>query len=188
MTRILPALLVLLAACAGGPPPADWALNASQALSAYQRYYLTGEPRAQGEFERARRELAATGREDLVARAELVRCAVQVASLDFGPCAGFEAVRAGAGSEERAYAEYLAGRRSRAPSDEPLSRLVSLAVRLRGASIDPAGIAQAVEIASAQGWRRPLLAWLRVQEMRAREAGDEAAAAAIRRRIDLVSG
>ena len=48
------------------------------------------------EFGLARRELASTGRADQVALAELTRCAVQVASLDVGPCEGFEKLRADA--------------------------------------------------------------------------------------------
>ena len=189
MRRVLLAALFLAAGCASGPQPADWELNSSQALAAFQRYYLAGDARAQAEFDIARRELASTGREDLVARAELVRCALQAASLEFGACPGFEALRAGAGTAERDYWDYLAGKRSRpASADDPLSRLVALGVRLRTASIDPEGIAQAVNIASSQGWRRPLLAWLGVQEKRARDAGDAEAARAIRRRIDLISG
>jgi hypothetical protein len=45
-----------------------------------------------------------------------------------------------------------------------------------------------VDTASEQGWRRPLLAWLGVQEKRASDAGDSETAARIRRRIDLISG
>jgi hypothetical protein len=188
MLPALAAIAALVAGCAGGPAPADWQLNSSQALTAFQRYYLKGDRRADAEFNFARHELASTGREDLVARAELVRCAVQVASLEFTECAGFEAVRAGVGTTERAYADYLAGKGStHAASGDPLSRLVALGVRLRAAEIDPEGIAQAVDIAAEQGWRRPLLAWLAVQERRAREAGDHEAASAIRRRIELVS-
>ena len=50
------------------------------------------------------------------------------------------------------------------------------------------GIAAAVDIASAQGWRRPLLAWLGVQLARAEAAGDSETAARVRRRMELVSG
>jgi hypothetical protein len=59
---------------------------------------------------------------------------------------------------------------------------------MRSGGIDPAGIAAAVDIASAQGWRRPLLAWLGVQMKRAEAAGDGETAARIKRRMDLVSG
>jgi hypothetical protein len=44
----------------------------------------------------------------------------------------------------------------------------------------------AVETASAQGWRRPLLAYLRVQRLRADKAGDSDAADRFRRRIDVI--
>jgi hypothetical protein len=63
-----------------------------------------------------------------------------------------------------------------------------LGVQFKTGGISPAGITQAVEIASAQGWRRPLLAWLGVQAKRAEDAGDSETAARIRRRIELISG
>jgi hypothetical protein len=186
--RLLILVTAILAACASGPQPLDWQLNARQAMEGFQRLYFAGEPRlAETEFARARSELARTGRADVVARAELLRCALRTASLEFDDCAGFAALRADAGAPERAYADYLAGRATRSASDEPLSRLVAAALQLRAGSITPAGIAAAVDAASAQGWRRPLLAWLGVQAKRAEDAGDAEAAARIRRRMDLVT-
>jgi len=179
---------IVLAGCAGAPPPPDWQANAHAALAAFERHYLAGEAKlAEQQFARAKRELSRTGRGDALARAELVRCAVRAASLEFDDCPAFERLRADAGPEEIAYAEFLAGRRERAASEEPLSRLVAAAVRFRSATATPAEIANAVEIASAQGWRRPLLAWLGVQARRAEAAGDAAALASIRRRIAYLS-
>lgn len=143
---------------------------------------------AEQEFARAKAEIARTGRGDLLARAELVRCAARVASLEFDDCPGFEALRAEAGAEEVAYAEYLSGRRERAAAEEPQSRLVASGVHFRSGRATPAEIASAVDIASAQGWRRPLLAWLGVQVRRAEEAGDREATARVRRRMDLILG
>ena len=181
-------LCMLAAGCSSGPPLPDWQLNASQALQAFQRDYLAGDTRAaEADFARARAEIVRTGREDLLARAELVRCAARVASLEFDDCPGFQALRAGAGPEELAYADYLAGRGAHAADDDALSRLVAAGVRLRTAAIDPAGIAAAVDLASAQGWRRPLLAWLGVQVQRAEAAGDGETAARLRRRMQLIS-
>jgi hypothetical protein len=183
------ALIALVAGCAGGPPAPDWQANASQALAVFQRLYFAGSTAAaEAEFGNARAELARTGRADLVARAELVRCAVRAASLEFDDCPGFEKLRYGASREEIAYADYLAGRGSHRAGDEPLSRLVAAAVQLRTGALTPAGLSAAVDVASAQGWRRPLLAWLGVQENRASDAGDAETAARIRRRIDLISG
>jgi hypothetical protein len=185
----LPALafVALLGACSNAPLPPDWQENASQSLRAYQQYYLSGDTRADAEFARGRLELARTAREDLVARAELLRCAVRTASLEFDDCPGFAALRAGASAEEIAYADYLAGRGSRAASGDPLSRLVAAGVQLRNGTVTPAAMEQAAEIASAQGWRRPLLAWLGVLEKRAAGAGDAEQAARLRRRMDLIS-
>ncbi len=183
------ALIALLAGCAGGPQAPDWQGNAAQAMQAFQRLYLAGNTRAaENEFRLARSELARTGRPDLVARGELVRCAVRTASLEFDECPGFQALREGAAPEEVAYADYLAGKGKGRATQEPLSRLVAYAVELRQGAIAPAGIASAVDIASAQGWRRPLLAWLGVQLRRAEQAGDSETAARLRRRMDLVSG
>ncbi|HVP08412.1 MAG TPA: hypothetical protein VMT02_02735 [Burkholderiales bacterium] len=180
---------ILLFGCAGGPPPPAWQAGAKYSLDAFQQAYLRGETRvADLEFARARAELASTGSPSLVARAELIRCAARTASLEFDDCPGFEKLRADAGPEELAYADFLAGRAARAAAEDPVSRLVSLGVQFKAGKAAPESIASAVELASAQGWRRPLLAWLGVEEKRAEAAGDAAALAAIRRRIALVSG
>jgi hypothetical protein len=158
-------------------------------MNSFQQAYLRGDTRAAGaDFDRARAELASTGSPAQVARAELVRCALQTASLDFNGCPGFEKLRADSDPEELAYAEYLAGRGARAATDDPLSRLVFLGVQFRSGKATPENISSATDIASAQGWRRPLLAWLGVQEKRAEAAGDREALERIRRRIALAQG
>ena len=180
---------LLLAACSAPAPAPEWQGNAAGSLAVFQQRYLEGDTkRADDEFAFARSELAATGRADLVARAELIRCAAQVASLVFERCEGFERLRADAGAEERAYADYLEGRVPRAASAEPFSQLVAYGVQMRTARIPPQGIAAAVDISSSQGWRRPLLAWLGVQLKRAEAAGDSETAARLKRRMELVSG
>jgi hypothetical protein len=207
------AALLQLAACAGGPPPPEWQTNARAALDRAVAAYLAGQTRiADTEFGLARRELARTGRADQVALAELTRCAVRVAAVEFGPCTGFEALRVDASPAERAYADYLAGRvapadvallpvphraigASGAASgaslkaiDDPLSRLVAIGVLFQRGGASPEAISLAVDTASAQGWRRPLLAWLGVQLELAEKAGDSAAAEQLRRRIALAGG
>jgi hypothetical protein len=180
--------VVFVAGCAGGPPPPPWQASAKYSLDTFQQAYLRGESRvAEAEFALAKRELSSTGDPALVARAELIRCAVRAASLEFDDCPAFAALRADAGAEDLAYAEYLSGRTERAASDDPVSRLVLLGVKFRSGRIQPADISAAVDLSSAQGWRRPLLAWLGVQERRAEAAGDQAALEAIRRRIRLLS-
>ena len=198
------ALALLLAACSSTPPPPDWQSNSKTAIERSVAAYLNGDTRIEAlEFDRARSEVARTGRFDLVARIELLRCAGRVASLVFEPCAGFEALRDQADPAERAYADYLAGRatpqdaallpaaqRGEAPKDiaDPLARLVAIGVRFETGRADPAAIQLAVDTASAQGWRRPLLAWLGVQLKRAEAGGAAAEAQRLRRRIELVAG
>ena len=107
------ALVALLTACSSTPPPPDWQSNSKTAIERSVAAYLNGDARIEAlEFERARREVARTGRFDLAARIELTRCAARIASLVFEPCAGFEALRDQAGAAERAYADYLEGRLS----------------------------------------------------------------------------
>ncbi|MFZ5539665.1 MAG: hypothetical protein ACOY5V_08010 [Pseudomonadota bacterium] len=213
--RGLAAAALALAGCAAGPLPPDWQTNARSALERSTTAYLKGDSRvAAVEFERARGEVARTGRADLVARVELVRCAARVASLEPEPCEGFETLRADAAAAERAYADYLAARpqphdaallpaphRAVAASvgadsadaalraiEDPLARLIAAGVLFRANRATPATIALAIDAASAQGWRRPLLAWLNVQLARAEKAGDRAEAERLRRRIALVQG
>jgi len=199
----------LLAACSGAPPPPDWQSNAYDALEGFEKAYLAGAGSADAEFARARAELARTGRVELVARAELTRCAARTASLEFDECPAFAALSIDAPAPERAYAAYIGGRwqdmdtaqlpvqhravaggnpAALASIADPLSRLIAAGALMRAGRIEPAGIAVAVDTASANGWRRPLLAWLGVQMKRAEGAGDGEAAARIRRRIELVGG
>jgi hypothetical protein len=181
--------VIVIFGCAGGPPPPPWQASAKFSLDAFQQAYLRGDTRvADAEFDRARAELTGTGNAALVARAELIRCAARTASLEFDDCPGFEKLRADAGPEELAYADFLAGRAARAAAEDGFSRLVSAGVDFKSGKASPQTIAAAVEISSAQGWRRPLLAWLGVEEKRAQAAGDAAALERIRRRIALVSG
>lgn len=210
------ATALLLAACSSTPAAPDWQASARSALDRAVKAYLVGDSRVAGvEFDLARQELASTGRADQVALAVLTRCAVRVASLDVGPCEGFDALRSDASAAERAYADYLANRvqaqdiallpaqhRPIAASglsgdaavaalqaiDDPLARLVAASVLFQGGRATHAAIVVAVETASDQGWRRPLLAWLGVQLALAEKSGDVFGAEKVRRRIALVGG
>ena len=69
---------------------------------------------------------------------------------------------------------------------DPLSRLVAAGVLLQTGKASPAVITAATDTASAQGWRKPLMAWLLLQVQRAEAAGDTAAAEALRLRVRVV--
>lgn len=207
------AIAALIGGCAGTPAP-EWQSGAHVALEKFRQAYLEGDTRlAERYFAEARMNISATGRLDLAARAELIRCALATASLGDEPCAEFEALRSYATEEEKAYAQFLAGRwqdlrprdlpepyrgvvtagseasqnREIGRIEDPVSRLVAAGAAFRAGRLSPSGIATAIDTASAQGFRRPLLAYLNVQAKLAEKAGDTAALETIRRRIELVS-
>lgn len=213
MTRLLPvlALALLLAACGNKPRQPDWLVNADSAQDRFERAWLKGDDRvAAAEFDRFRSAVTSTAEPALVARAELTRCAVRVASLDFAPCTGFEPLRPFVSAEERAYADFLAG--VLAPQDagrlpkeyravaggesgakavkgikDPLSRVIASAVLLRTGRADPEVLEIATDAASDQGWRRSVLAWLGAQLLRAQQAGATEEVARLRKQMELAA-
>lgn len=222
----LMAIALLISGCTSTPVPPEWQSQAFAALNRYSAAYLSGNSRvADLEFKRAQEEIARTGRPDLMARIELLRCATQVASLDLTPCAGYHALAADAPLAEQAYASFISGKwhdldatqlpkqyqalvrqtQAQAAKNEataplatnssyselhhmqdPLARLVAAGAMLQREPLAITEIDLAVETASSQGWRRPLLAWLGVQLKHMQSAGKQAAAAGIQRRINLV--
>lgn len=214
--------VLLLSACASTPPPPDWQANAFASLNNFTAAYLEGNIRvADAEFARARTEVARTGRVDLMARLELVRCAVQTASLVWLPCTGYQALAPQAGATEQTYADFIRGRwtginaallpvqyqglvaqaqREAAKPDgarpdsrlsqinDPLARLIAAGSLLQKEQLDAVDTGLAVDAASSQGWRRPLLAWLGVQLKQAQFSFDTAGAQRIKQRMDLVLG
>lgn len=206
------AALLVLSACASVPRPADWQLNAKAAMDRSVSAYLEGNSRLEAlEFARARTAVGSTGRLDWLAKVELLHCASHVASLALEPCSGFEKIRLDAQPEARAYADYLAGRLM--PQDvallplsqrvvagsgnivsdaefvaikDPMSQLVAVAVAFQAGRASRAQISLAVDAASRQGWRRPLLAWLGVALALAQNDGDLLQASRLERRVALV--
>jgi hypothetical protein len=198
----------LLAACSSGPRAPDWQLEAKGSMDRSVAAYMEGNSRVEmAELERARGQLTRSGRADLLATAELLHCATRVASLVLDePCTGFDKLRADATEAQRAYADYLKGRvqpqaiallpepqRAAAAGNagavagitDPMSKLVAAGVLLQTGKADPVVITQAIDTASAQGWRRPLLAWLGVELRRVEQGGNTAEADRLRRRIEL---
>lgn len=69
---------------------------------------------------------------------------------------------------------------------DPLSRLVTAAVLMRAGGPSPQLLQLGVDTASAQGWRRPLMAWLMVQQKTNEMAGNPDVAAQAERRLQLL--
>jgi len=200
-------LALSLAGCAGKPSP-EWQARAHAALDAHVAAALAGRDKvAAQELALARREVGRTGNAEQMARVELAVCAVKFASLGDADCSAFVPLARDAGAAATVYADYLAGKEvsadllppaqakalraaepvaALADIGDPFARLVAAARLFRTGRLPPAGIALAIETASAQGWARPLLAWLGVDRDRRAAAGDAKGAAERQRMIDRI--
>ncbi len=125
--------------------------------------------------------------------------------LEFPDCPHYQRYAAGAQPAEQAYARYLqvqhtaqdvvllpkaqqdmarqvlAGQAGQsAPAAEAaLSQLTAAGVAVRAGHLELAGVQQAVQLASAQGWRRSVMAWLLLEQRLHQAAGNAAGVQAV---------
>jgi len=208
------ASLVMLTACgSGGPPPPDWKTDAADLIERYQKHALLGENTlAERYFQQAVAATGGAGRVAETAHLWLVRCATRRAMLIDDACAEYaELASIEPDAVDQAYYQFVTLRWDglnvaqlptqhrdlvRAPAGkrhETLSRIADPLARLLDASLlvmrqeaDAATLALAAETASAQGWRQPLLTYLKLQEKQAADQGNVAEQARLARRIRLV--
>lgn len=207
------AAALLLGACAGKTPSPAWEREAQSASERAQKAFLQGRSNvAEVEWRKAFDEVAATGQPGIMARMALLQCAVQTAALQWGDCPRYQRYAAGAAPAEQAYARYLMGRHGSAdvallpvaqqavaaqllegrptlevlPQAPPLSQLTAAGVALRHGAITRAAVQQAAQIASEQGWRRAVMAWLLVEQRLASAQGDAAGAQAVQLRLQVL--
>lgn len=212
------AVLLVLGGCGTRVAVPEWQVNAHGAVERATQAELEGNSRvARLEWDRARREAARTADATWVGRVALTECAIRQTALDLAPCEAFLAVEADAATADLAYHRWLlarpladdtpalpsayrpwvqawpltegedtAGRL--AAMNDPVARLIAASVLFRVQRLDAAGVRLAVDTASVHGWRRPLLAWLRVQHQVAKQSGDSVLRDAVQRRLDLLNG
>lgn len=208
--------VALLTGCSNTPPTPEWKQQAHAALTTAERAFMDGQSRIfTHEAQKARREIAATANPALLANLELRYCALQVASLNWEPCTAYLPLHAAADESARAYHGYLytqvdATRIHLLPApqqgvaratsvqqaaahiqriEDPLSRLLATAVALRRTGqADPGLLQLGVDTASERGWRRPLLAWLKLLNQYAQSQQDHALLAQTQLRIELLEG
>jgi hypothetical protein len=70
--------------------------------------------------------------------------------------------------------------------NDPLARLLDASLLVMRQEADAATLTLATETASAQGWRQPLLTYLKLQEKQAKIQGNAAEQARLTQRIQLV--
>jgi hypothetical protein len=211
---LLISLALLLSACGGKPPAPDWKKDSLSLIGKYKKAELKGENKlAERYFGQALAAVAGTAKLEETARLHLVRCATRQASLGFEPCTGYlEFARLGANAEDEAYHRFITGQWDKLDSgklpeqyrdflanrdaaknlgilqriDDPLSRLIAISITVMRKQADEPTLHLAAETASEQGWRKPLLVYLKLLESRASLKEDKAGQEALRARIKLV--
>ena len=195
---VLASLLLVTACGSSGPPVPDWKSDSVDFIERYKKHALLGENTlAERYFQQALRATGGAGRVGETGRLWLVHCATHRASLLDDDCSEYaDLAKIETSVEDRAYyqfvtlnwngldatklpAQYAALVKSDparinaqiAAIEDPLSRLLAASlVTLRGQA-DHATLVLAMETASRQGWRQPLLTYLKLLEKSAAERG-----------------
>ncbi|MHB8914240.1 MAG: hypothetical protein ACYC4K_00340 [Thiobacillus sp.] len=195
---ILAGLLLLTACGSSGPPVPDWKSDSVDFVERYKKHALLGENTlAERYFQQALRATGGAGRLSETGRLWLVHCATRRASLLDDDCSEYvDLAKMETSAEDQAYYQFVtlnwsgldasklpaqyaglvkadAARISTqiATIEDPLSRLLAASlVTLRGQA-DNVTLNLAMETASTQGWRQPLLTYLKLLEKSAIERG-----------------
>ena len=208
--------LILMVGCASQPIPA-WLDKGFADLERYKSYALIGEEKKTAVyFKRALEEISKSGDLDILARAYLTKCAIEMALLDEihdGEYLKIEAVQPVAGT--KAYHDFLVGsadsadlgrlpdpyravikayregrqsdiNRTVAGIDDPLSRLVAVGWLVRQKQYDEVLLKTAIETASARGWKKALLVYLKRLQSFYESRKDMGQADHVRKRIELL--
>lgn len=211
---LLWAAWLLLSACgSAGPPVPDWKTDAVDYIERYKKHALLGEPVvAERFFQRALNATGGAGRISETARLWLVHCATRRANLQDDDCSEYaELAKLETSAEDRAYyqfvtlkwnevdaaklpAQYGALLKSDtarlntqiAAIEDPLSRLLAASLVTQRGQADHATLVIAMETASAQGWRQPLLTYLKLLEKSAASRGASSEQQAYATRIRLI--
>lgn len=174
------------------------------------------EDAAEPHFVKATREMAAGNDVQLLMTAYLTKCALHAASLERFETTDFaRAYRLEPNPANMAYCHFLKGNfsavdlnvlparyagivkaatardavlaaRELGAMDDPLSRLVACGVWVKYLPYDENILQTAIGTASANGWRRPLWAYLETLQAYYLERGDTGKAEAVKLRLDVI--
>jgi len=213
-TLLAIASLIVFTACgSGGPPPPDWKTDSADLIERYKKHALLGENTlAERYFQQAVTATGGAGRVADTARLWLVRCATRRAMLIDDACTEYaDLASIEPNAADHAYYQFLTLRWEavdvtmlpsqhrdlvRAPAGkrldtlgrvaDPLARLLEASLLVMRQESDAATLALATETASSQGWRQPLLTYLKLQEKQAAAQGNTAEQARLAKRIQLI--
>lgn len=206
-------ITLLLSACGGSPPAPDWKKDSISLIGKYSKAELKGENKlAERYFEQALDAAGSAGKLEETARLNLIRCATRQASLVLEPCAAYQSIaKHSPNAEDEAYHRFITGQWEKVDSSklpaqyrdffssqdaarhaaltkisDPLSRLIAISVAIQRKQADDVTLTLAADTASEQGWRKPLLVYLKLLENRASLIGDNTRIEALHARIKLV--
>lgn len=209
----LASLLMFTACGSGGPPPPDWKTDSADLIERYQKHALLGENTlAEHYFQQAVDATGGAGRVAETARLWLVRCATRRAMLIDDACAEYaELAVVAPNAADQAYFQFVtlrwdgldvsqlpvqhrdlvraqAGKRLETLSriSDPLARLLDASLLVMRQEADATTLTLATETASEQGWRQPLLTYLKLQLEQATTKGNIPEQTRLSRRIQLV--
>lgn len=195
---VLSGLLLLSACGSSGPPVPNWKSDSVDFVERYKKHALLGENTlAERYFQQALRATGGAGRIRETGRLWLVHCATRRVSLLDDDCSEYvDLAKIETSAEDRAYYQFVtldwngldasklppqyvglvkadpAGLNTRiAAIDDPLSRLLAASLATLRGQADHAVWVLAMETASSQGWRQPLLTYLKLLEKSAAERG-----------------
>ncbi|MDO9221817.1 MAG: hypothetical protein Q7T90_12385 [Thiobacillus sp.] len=205
--------LALLTACSSGRPTPDWKVDAADLIERYQKHALLGENTlAERYFQQAITATGGAGRVTETAQLWLVHCATRRAMLIDDNCAEYVQL---AGIESHAanaaYFQFLTlqwesvdiallpkqhQRLVSAPAaarpallstiGDPLARLLDASLLVMRQEADTSTLDLATAAASDQGWRQPLLTYLKLQHKQATARGNASEITRLALRIQLV--
>ena len=195
---ILAGVLLLSACGSSGPPVPDWKSDSVDFIERYKKHALLGENTlAERYFQQALRATGGAGRVSETGRLWLVHCATRRAMLQDDDCREYvDLAKAETSAEDRAYYQFVTLNWNRldasklpaqygslvkaeparvntqiATIEDPLSRLLAASLVTLTGQADHATLVLAMETASTQGWRQPLLTYLKLLEKSAIERG-----------------
>ena len=213
-TLLATASLILLAACgSGGPPPPDWKTDSADLIDRYKKHALLGENTlSERYFQQAVSATGGAGRVADTARLWLVRCATRRAMLIDDACTEYaDLAKIEPNAADHAYYQFVTLRWDaidvsllpsqhrdlvRTPAEkkqealsrvaDPLARLLEASLLVMRREANAATLILATETASSQGWRQPLLTYLKLQENLAVRSGNTTEQSRIALRIQLI--
>lgn len=207
---------LLICGCSGAPVPVWKDNASRQLEEYKTNFLSGKEGAAEPHFLKARREIAASNDLNLLAIAYLTKYALHTASLESFEAGEFAKLqRLEPNQSNMAYCHFLKGNlsavdvkmlparytgvmkaaagkdvtmaaREIAAMDDPLSRLVACGVWVKYMPYDEKILQIGINTAAANGWRRPLWAYLSKLQIYYLEHGEESKAGAIKDRLELL--